>query len=110
MNIETRQLKHVTVVTVVGRVDSATAPELEKKLHDLIEGNASQLILDLKQTEYMSSAGLRVLVSSLKLAKKNNGDLRLAQISTRVQEVLDLAGLTPVFHIHPDLVEAVGSF
>jgi anti-sigma B factor antagonist len=110
MNIETRDLKHVSVVKVSGRVDSATAPDFEKALTDLIESDRNQVVVDLQATDYMSSAGLRVLVSSLKAAKKNGGDLHLAQLSPRVKEVIDLAGLTPVFQIHADVVEAVGSF
>jgi anti-sigma B factor antagonist len=110
MNIETRALKHVTVVKVIGRVDSATAPDMEKVLTNLVETDKNQLVLDLSETDYMSSAGLRVLVSLLKASKKSGGDLRLAQISGRVHEVLDLAGLTPVFHVFPDVIEAVGSY
>ena len=110
MNLETRELKHVTVVKVSGRVDSMTAPDLEKALQGLMDTNRNQLVLDLQETDYMSSAGLRVLVASLKTAKKNGGNLRLAQLSTRVKEVLDLAGLTPVFEIYSDVVEAVGSY
>ena len=110
MNIETRELKHVTVVKVSGRVDSLTAPDLEKALQELMDTNHNQIVLDLQDTDYMSSAGLRVLVASLKAAKKNGGLLRLAQPSSRVHEVLDLAGLTPVFDVYPDVVEAVGSF
>ena len=110
MNIETRELKHVSVVTVRGRVDSATAPDLEKALQDLLDSERSQIVLDLQDVDYMSSAGLRVLVAMQKAAKKNGGALRLAQLSARVKEVFDLAGLTPVFDIYPDVVEAVGSF
>lgn len=110
MNIETRELKHVSVVKISGRVDSSTAPEMEKALQDLIETDRHQMVLDLQDAEYMSSAGLRVLVSTLKAAKKSGGDLKLAQLSPRVKEVLDLAGLTPVFNVHADLIEAVGAF
>ena len=110
MKIETRELKHVSVMKVVGRVDSATAPDLEKALQGLVDSDRNQIVLDLQETEYMSSAGLRVLVTMLKAAKKNGGDLRLSQLSLRVKEVLELAGLTPVFGIYPDVVEAVGSF
>jgi len=110
MKIETRELKHVSVVKVVGRVDSATAPDLEKSLQGLVDSDRNQIVLDLQEIEYMSSAGLRVLVTMLKAAKKNGGDLRLSQLSLRVKEVLELAGLTPVFGIYPDVVEAVGSF
>ena len=110
MNIETRELKHVSVVKITGRVDSNTAPDVEKALLELLNADRHQVVLDLQDTEYMSSAGLRVLVSTLKAAKKSGGDLKLAQPSGRVKEVLDLAGLTPVFHVHGDVVEAVGSF
>ena len=110
MNIETRELKHVSVVKITGRVDSATAPDVERALQDLIEADRHQVVLDLHDTEYMSSAGLRVLVSTLKAARKSGGDLKLAQLSGRVKEVLDLAGLTPVFNIYDDVVEAVGAF
>ena len=110
MKIETRELKHVDVVKVSGRVDSATAPDMEKALQGLVDSDRSQIVMDLQEVDYMSSAGLRVLVSMLKAARKNGGDVRLAQPSQRVKEVLNLAGLTPVFQIHTDLVEAVGSF
>lgn len=110
MNIETRELKHVSVVTVSGRVDSATAPDLQKALQDLLDSGRNQLVLELKGVDYMSSAGLRALVSMQKAAKKNGGTLRLAQLSARVTEVLELAGLAPVFDIYPDVVEAVGAF
>jgi anti-sigma B factor antagonist len=110
MNLETRELKHVNVVKVTGRVDSATAPDLEKALQDLLGAERSQIVLDLQDADYMSSAGLRVLVATHKAAKKNGGGLCLAQPSARVTEVLDLAGLAPVFVIYPDVVAAVGSF
>ena len=109
MKIETRELKHVSVVTVSGRVDSATAPDLQKALQDLLDSDRKQLVLDLKDVDYMSSAGLRVLVALQKAAKKIGGALRLAQLSVRVSEVLELSGLTPVFEIYPDVVEAVGA-
>jgi anti-sigma B factor antagonist len=110
MNIEVRELKHVSVVKVSGRVDSSTAPELDKSLQDLLDAERNHIALDLQETEYMSSAGLRVLVATHKAAKKSGGGLCLAQPSARVREVLDLAGLMPVFDVYPDLVEAVGSF
>jgi len=110
MNLETRELKHVSVVKVSGRVDSATAPDLEKSLQELLNSERNQIVLDLQDTDYMSSAGLRVLVAMHKATKKNGGGLCLAQPSARVKEVLDLAGLTPVFAVYADTVEAVGSF
>ena len=110
MEISTKDMKRVSLVTVGGRVDSATAPDFEKALQALIQANRSQIVLDLKGVEYMSSAGIRGMVSALKAAKNVGGDVRLAQPSTRVKEVLELAGLVAIFTVYNDLVEAVGSF
>jgi anti-anti-sigma factor len=110
MEISTKDMKRVSLVTVGGRVDSSTAPDFEKALQSLIHANRNQIVLDLKSVEYMSSAGIRGLVSSLKAAKGGGGDVRLAQPSTRVKEVIELAGLLSIFTVYDDVTEAVGSF
>ncbi len=110
MEISTEEMKGVSVIAVSGRVDSATAPDLETSLKKLVESEKTKIVLDLKNVEYMSSAGLRAMVSTLKAVKRVNGDLRLASPSPRVEEVLRLAGLTSIFSIHPNRDEAVASF
>jgi len=110
MHISSRELKRVNVVTVGGRVDSSAAPELEKTFQHLLESRHNQIVVELADVEYMSSAGLRALVSALKAAKKGGGDVVIARPSARVREVIELAGLTPVFTLYDDVVEAVGSF
>jgi len=110
MEIVTQEFPNIAVITVSGRVDSATAPELESRLRAAVDSNHTQIVLDLKNVEYMSSAGLRAMVSTLKAVKRVNGDLRIASPSPRVEEVLRLAGLTSIFSIHPTQEEAVASF
>ena len=110
MEISTKDMKRVSLVTVAGRVDSATAPDFEKALQSLIQANRNQIVLDLNGVEYMSSAGIRGMVSALKAAKSGGGDVRLAQLSTRVKDVLELAGLQSIFTIYDSLIEAVGSY
>jgi anti-sigma B factor antagonist len=110
MEIATQDYQRVAVMSVTGRVDSATAPELEGKLRELVDAEKTQIVLDLKNVEYMSSAGLRAMVSTLKAVKRANGDLRISSPSPRVEEVLRLAGLTSIFSIHPTQEEAVASF
>ena len=112
MEITIRELKDVDVVTVAGRVDSSTAPQLDQVLKGLVDNGRFKLVLDLAGVAYMSSAGLRAMVSCLREVKKGvrMGDLRLADPSTRVAEVLELAGLNQVFQIFEDQVGAVGSF
>ena len=111
MEITTKQLKRVDLVTVSGRVDSSTAPELDKVLTSIVDADRYRICMDLKDLEYLSSAGIKVLISILKTCKRwNRGDLRLTNMPPRIVEVFDLAGLIPLFQIYPDVVEAVGSF
>ena len=100
----------VDVVTVSGRVDSATAPDLEKAIRGLFDKNRHQIVVDLAGVEYMSSAGLRTLVSSLKTAKSRGGNVVVAQPSERAHEVIELAGLNTVLAIYDNLLDAVRVF
>ena len=110
MEISTQDMDRASVIKVTGRVDSATAPDLETALKQLVDGSKTKIVLDLTNVEYMSSAGLRAMVSTLKAVKRVNGDLRLASPSSRVEEVLRLAGLTSIFSIYPSQKDAVASF
>ena len=102
--------KRVDVVEIVGRIDSENAPELDALLAELIDKGRYELVLDLGGVSYMSSAGLRALVGAVRTCKRHSGDVRLANISERVKEVLDLAGLASVFETFDNQVDAVGSF
>jgi anti-sigma B factor antagonist len=110
IDINVSGLQQVTLVEVSGRVDSMNASELGVALANEIDGGRNLLVLDLAGVDYMSSAGLRELVNSLKRAKKATGDLRLAQPSERVREVLEMAGLDTIFQIFETQTEAVGSY
>ena len=110
MKVGTAEHKRCSVVTVSGRVDSNTAPEFEKALKEVIGGGQHNVILALGGVEFMSSAGLRGMVSGLKACKSGGGDLRVAAPSGRVVEVMQLAGLTSLFTVYDDLTAAVGSF
>lgn len=110
LNISVEPLKRVELVTVSGRVDSSNASELDKALKDITESGRHNIVLELSQVSYMSSAGLRAIVAALRESKKNRGDVRLASPSERVSEVLSLAGLDSLFQVYPDTTTAVGSF
>jgi anti-sigma B factor antagonist len=111
MDINVSGMKRATLVEITGRVDSTNATQLGDALNNEIDGGHHMIVVDLSQVEYMSSAGLRELVAALKKARKvAGGDVRLASLSQRVKEVLELAGLDTIFHIYTTQVEAVGSF
>jgi anti-sigma B factor antagonist len=83
---------------------------LGSALDKVVDDGKANLVLDLGGVDYMSSAGLREMVRVLKRVKRTGGDLRIANPSDRVKEVLELAGLDTIFEIYPTQVEAVGSF
>lgn len=112
ITITQKELRRIALLEVTGRIDSTTASELGNALNGIIDDGKNRIVLDLKDVEYMSSAGLREMVSALKRVQNiaGTGDLRLASPSDRVREVLELAGLDEIFKIFDTQVDAVGSF
>ncbi|MFN8473622.1 MAG: STAS domain-containing protein [Anaerolineae bacterium] len=111
MEIATREMKRVVLVSPSGRIDHQTAPELQTVLNELIESGHFKIVVDMEKVTYISSAGLRVLLAARKGVKRwNRGDLRLAAVQPYVRETLELVGFTRIFEIYDDTVEAVGSF
>lgn len=110
MEIKTQAYPRVTVVAVEGRVDSNTASDLEAELNRLIEEGKANFALDLSGVEFLSSSGLRVLVTTLKTVRKAGGDLRLAALSQRASDAIELAGLDPLFKTYGDREAAIASF
>ena len=110
VDISTQEMKRVDLISVEGRVDSNTSPELEKVLAERMDEGRHNLVLELSGVGYMSSAGLRALVSALRSCKKKGGNVVIATPSERVSEVLSLAGLDSLFDTYDDVTVAVGSF
>ena len=110
MEISTSQFKHSDLVVVKGRVDSFTSPQLAETLDGLTGSGRYKIVLDLTGVEFMSSAGLRVLISTQKECKKyNRGEVVLAAVPKRIYEALELAGFVPLFSFFDDVTAAVGS-
>lgn len=86
------------VITVNGKLSVATSPDLEKAIQGL-PSSVTELDLDLTELDYISSAGLRVLVASEKLAQSRGGRMRLLHPADEVKEVFDMTGLIDIFTI-----------
>ena len=111
MEISTTQYKHTDVVTISGRIDSSTAPKLEELLKKLNEDGRYKVVLDMKEVEYLSSSGLRVIIDTQKNCRHlNRGELVLASVPDRIKGTLDLAGFLPFFKLYDGITAAVGSF
>jgi anti-anti-sigma factor len=110
IEFQVSELDQVTLIVVSGRIDGMNAEELGETLTCEIERGARQIVLDLANVSYMSSAGLRELVAAYRKLHGSTGDLRLAQPSSRVQDVLEMSGLDTIFQIYLTQTEAVGSY
>ncbi len=111
MDITTKEFKHCHMITLSGRVDSATAPQFMQVMDNLIDKGVYKFVIDMKDLEYMSSAGFRALLSVQRNCKRyNRGEVILASVPPRIQEALELAGFTELFKTYPEPLEAVGSF
>lgn len=96
MEIKTTTDGSTLTIAVSGRVDTVTAPELEAGLKF---GDATQAVIDLAGVPYMSSAGLRLLLTAHKTMLANGGELRIANVQPPVREVLDITGFSDILNL-----------
>ena len=97
MTIEIKKNAKETTIEVVGRLDTITAPVLEKTVNENI-GSIESLILDLKGLEYISSAGLRVILGAQKKMQRV-GSMKLTNVCEDVMEVLEMTGFADILVI-----------
>ena len=97
MTIEIKRNADETVIELVGRLDTTTAPALDKTINDDI-GDTKHLILNLKKLEYISSAGLRVLLGAQKKMQKI-GSMKVTNVCEEVMEVFEMTGFADILTI-----------
>lgn len=111
METSLAQYKHCDLAKVSGRVDSSTAPKFAECLNQITENGRYKIVIDCSEVQFLSSAGLRVLISTQKNCKRyNRGEVVLAAVPANILAVLDLAGFTSLFKIYDDVITAVGTF
>ena len=97
MTIEIQKNSAETILQIAGRLDTITAPTLDKTIHEEI-GDTRNLILDLKSLEYISSAGLRVLLGAQKKMQKI-GSMKVVTVCEEVMEVFEMTGFADILVI-----------
>ena len=97
MTIEIKKNTEETVIEIVGRLATITAPALDKTINEDIE-DTKNLVLDLKGMEYISSAGLRVILSAQKKMQKV-GSMKLINVSDTVMDVFEMTGFADILVI-----------
>ena len=97
MTIEIKKNQKETIIEIVGRLDTITAPALDKTINEDI-GDTQNLVLDVKGMEYISSAGLRVLLATQKKMQKI-GSMKVINVCEEVMEVFEMTGFADILVI-----------
>jgi anti-sigma B factor antagonist len=97
MNITIQETDAKIVATLAGELDTAAAQEAEKQLQPLLDSKGKEVVLDCTDLEYISSSGLRVLLSILKQAQSVGSRVVLKNVNDVIRDVLDLTGFISIF-------------
>ena len=108
MGIYSKEIReNIWLVTVSGRLDQRLTPALEAELSHLLQADKTRLILDLSETSYINSGGLRCLVTAWRKAKQQGGNVLLSRLQARVREVFGMVGFDKVFQIYDTTEDAL---
>ena len=108
MNITTRTVNDVTVVDFSGRLDTRTSGHATEEMSRI--AGTSKILVNLENLEYISSAGLRVLLLTAKQLAQSGGTMKLCGANGTVEEVLEISGFGALLDLHDSEQEALSSF
>jgi anti-sigma B factor antagonist len=110
MEVRINERPGFVLVEISGRVDTSSAPELEKEINRLIGEGKRAILLKMSDVAYISSGGLRVLLATAKKLRGEKDRMGLCCLSPEVNKILKLAGFTSIFTIYSSEGEAVDSW
>jgi anti-sigma B factor antagonist len=108
--IHYRDGKDVSVIELKGYLDAHTAPDLENAFQKLISANKFNIVVNCQDLSYISSAGLGVFMAYIEDVRKNNGDIKLTNMTPKVYNVFDLLGFPLLYEIYKEEQEAIKQF
>ena len=110
MEITTISYNRCDMVKAIGRIDSETAPDLNKAFNSIIESGKSGIVFDMSEVDFISSRGIWVLLETQKICSKKKGKLILVNVADEMLKSFDLVGVKHFIEIYNDVTAAVGSF
>ena len=108
MDLEVRKEKGAVVILVKERINAVTAPDFESQISESMTEGEKYLVLNMADVEYISSAGLRVILATAKKLKADQGDIFLVGLQGVVKEVFELSGFYQIFKVFETEAEALG--
>ena len=110
MQISVKTTNEVKILAFEGRLDTQTSPDAQRQLTRLIEEGETKILVNLEKLDYISSAGLRVLLVVAKQLKTTDGELRICSLNEVVKEVFDISGFDMILPISASESEALEGF
>jgi len=111
MKLTHREENGVVIIEPKGKImGGPESTELHDLLHDLIDQNKNQVVIDLSKVDWMNSTGLGLLISGLTTLRKSGGELKLANVTEKIQSLLTITKLITIFKSYDSIEEAIGSF
>jgi anti-sigma B factor antagonist len=110
MQVTLKDVDEVSVIVFDGNLDTNTAPQAQEQIDQVIDGGSVKLLINFENLNYISSAGLRVLLATAKKLKAASGDLKICNLNETVQEVFDISGFSTILTVVGSEEEALSSF
>jgi len=110
MKFESRTIDQVTVVEMEGNLDTNTSVDAQEQINELISGGAMKLVVDFAAVDFVSSAGLRVLLATAKRLGGSGGSLRICGLNDEVNEVFEISGFSTILDVFPSQDAALQGF
>ena len=109
MEIEEEKVASLSVVSPIGRVDGLVAPDLEKRISQIVEGGEVRMLLDCARMGYISSAGLRAVLASARKCQQAGGKLTLCALQPACKTVFEISGFLSILDYHDTRDAAVAA-
>jgi len=110
MQISVNTANDVTVVDIEGKLDAQTSPDAQTQMTRLVEQGARKILVDFDKLDYVSSAGLRILLATAKQLKPDDGELRICCLNEIVKEVFEISGFITILNVFASVSEALEDF
>ena len=109
MQIDTRLVDGMTVIDMAGRLDTSTSGDAYDEMVAIAKSGVTKVVLNLDKMEYVSSAGLRVILTAAKLLKSSMGEMKICHANGVVKEVLETSGFNHLIDIHDEEKDAIAA-
>ena len=110
MEVNEKRQDGVVVLALKGRLDSNTSGDFEKQLLGMVQGGETRFVLDFSELDYISSAGLRVLLKAVKELKRTDGRLCVCAVKDYIREIFSLSGFLSFLPTYVTIEESLSSF